>query len=100
ARDERAEVRVRRRGRGALVLAEFRRDLAGGDDVRVRVAPAQLLGRGELVARVAEREEKADRDRLGIDLRELTERLELAVGADPAGHAVTPLERHERLRMR
>ena len=99
AGEERTEVRVRRRGRGTLVLAELGRDLVRGDDVSGRVAPPQLVGDGELVSGVAEREEQADRDRLGVELgqRAQVERLEHALGPDPLSHAVTALERDERL---
>ena len=101
AREHRAEVGVDRRRRGALVLAELRRDLVRGDDVRVRVAAAQLGGDGALRLAVAEREEQRDGDRVGVDLRERgeVERDELACGAGSAAHAEAALERDERRRM-
>ena len=64
---------------------------------------APQLGRdGSLVRRIAEREEQADRNRLGVaDVRQRREieRLQLAVGPEPPAHAVAALERDERLRM-
>ena len=78
---DRPEVRVRGRRRRALVLAELRRDLVRGDDVRVREPAPQLVGDGALVRRVAVRMEQADGDSVGVDLgqRLEVERLELAV---------------------
>jgi hypothetical protein len=66
--------------------------------VRVGVPAAKLLGDLALVARVAEGEEEADGDRLGIELgqRREVERLELASRPQPAAHADAALERHER----
>jgi hypothetical protein len=97
------EVRVRRGRRRALVLPELRRDLVRRDDVEARVPPPQLGRDRVLVAGVAEREEQADRHRLGVaDVRKRgeVERLQLAVGAEAAADAVAALERDERLRMR
>ena len=86
ARHDRPEVRVDRRRRRALVLAELRRDLVRRDDVRVRQAAPHLGGDRALVRRVAVRVEQADRDRLGVELRQRVEveRLELAVRARSA----------------
>ena len=74
------------------------------DHARPRQPAAQLLGHRALVTGVAEREERADRDRLD-PLVEPGQRLELerlqhALGPDPLAHAVAALERDERLRMR
>ncbi len=71
------------------------------DDVCLRRSPAQLGGDGALVRRVAEREEQADGDRLGVHLgqRREVERPDDAVRADPLAHAVTSFDRDERLRM-
>ena len=66
ARRDRREVRVGGRRRGALVLAELGRDLVRGDDVHAGMPPAQLGRHGRLVGRVAEREEQADGDGLGV----------------------------------
>jgi hypothetical protein len=51
---------------------------------------------------VAEREEQAHRDRLGVELgqRVEVELLEHTVGPDPLAHADAALERDERLRVR
>ncbi len=70
--------------------------------MRVGVPAAQLRHDRALVRGVAEGEEQADRDRLGIvQIRQggEVERLQLAVGPDPAAHSDRTLERHERLRM-
>ena len=69
--------------------------------MRVGQATPQLGRDRELVARIAEREERADGDRLGIDVgqRVELERLEHAVRPDALADAVGPLERDERLRM-
>jgi hypothetical protein len=101
ARENRPEIGVDCRRRGALVLAELRCDLVGRDDVRLRVPPPQLLCDGALVGRVAEGEEQRDSDRVGLDLgqRLERERLELTVGSDPPAHSDAALERDERRRM-
>ena len=67
----------------------------------VRVAAPQLGGDGALVARVPEREEQADGDRLGVEFgqRGQIEGGDDPFGPDPFGDAVTALERHERLRL-
>ena len=95
------QVRVHHRGRRALVLAQLRSDLVRGDDVCVRVASAQLYRDLPLVARLAEREEEAHGDRVGVELRQRgeVERLELAVARDPPAHARAPLEWDERRRV-
>ncbi len=70
--------------------------------MRVRVPPSQLRDDGLLVRGVAEGEEQADGDRLGIaqvGQRVELERRELAVRADPAANAERALERHERVGM-
>ena len=66
-----------------------------------RVAAPELRRHRALVGRVAEREEERDGDRLGVDVRERVqvERLELALHADAAPHAVAALERDERCGM-
>ena len=70
--------------------------------MRVRQPPPNLLGHEPLVGRVAEREEEADRHRLGVELRERVEveRLDDAVRADALVDADAALERDERLRVR
>ena len=70
-----------------------------GDDVRVGVPSAELGRDLALVAVVAEGEEEADGDRLGVELgqRREVERLQLALRPDPAADADAALERHERL---
>ncbi len=96
-----AEVRVDgRRGR-SLVLTELGRHLVRGDDVSVRVPPAELGRDCQLVLRVTEREQEADGDGIGVDP---VERLQvewdkLPVGSHPLPHARTALERDERRRM-
>ena len=64
--------------------------------------PPQLRRNGPLVRRVAEGEEETNGNRLGVAYVgkgvEL-ERLELALRPEPAAHAVTALERYERLRV-
>ena len=74
------------------------RDLVRGDDVGARVAPAKLRRDGLLVLRMAEREEEADGDRLGVELGERAEiePLELAVGRHAPVDADAPVERDER----
>ena len=70
--------------------------------MRVRVSPPQLRHDRPLVRGVAEGEEQADGDRLGVaevGQRAELERRELAVRPDPPAHAERALERHERLRM-
>ena len=71
------------------------------DDSRARQPPAQLGGDGALVARVAEREEEADGDRLGVDLAQRLEieRPEHSFRTDPLGDAEAALQRHQRLGM-
>jgi hypothetical protein len=54
---------------GALVLAKLGCDLMRRDHVRVRIASSKLVRDGSLVRRVAEREEQADGNRLGLELR-------------------------------
>ena len=101
AGEHRAEVRVDRGRRGALVLAELRCYLVRGDDVRAR-HPAPQLGRDRpLVVGPVEREEQAHGYGLRLDLgqRLEVERLEHAVRADALAHAEAALERHERLGM-
>ena len=73
ARRDGPEVRVGRGRRRALVLAELRRDLVRGDDVRVRQPPSQLVGDGALVVGVAVRVQQADGDRLGVELGQRVE---------------------------
>ena len=66
------------------------------------MAPPQLGGDRLLVRGVAEREQEAHGDRLrlpDVGQRAEIERLELALGPEPAAHAVAALERHERLGM-
>jgi hypothetical protein len=62
-----AQVRVHDRRRGALELPQLGRDLVRGDDVRVRVALAQVSSERPLVGGVAVGVEEADRDRLAVD---------------------------------
>ena len=103
ARRDGREVRVDRGRRGALVLAELRRDLVRRDDVHAGIPPPQLLRHRELVRRIAEGEEQAHRHRLGVaDLRQRLEleRLELAVRPEPPHDAVTVAELDDRLGMR
>ena len=85
AREDRPEIGVDRRRRGALVLAELGRDLVRGDDPRAGQAAPQLVRDRLLVARVAEREEQADGDRLRVDCgqRVEVERPQHAVRPDP-----------------
>ena len=66
-----------------------------------RQAPSQLIGDRRLVSRIAKREERADSDRLGVELRKRVEveRHEHAVGPHPLAHAVAVLESNERLGM-
>ena len=95
------EVRVDRGRRRALVLAELGRDLVRGDDARPGQAAPQLLGDLALVARVAEREEEADGDGLGVDLgqRLEVERPQHALRPDPLVDSKAALQRNERLGM-
>src|SRR6266511_1831793 len=86
---------------GSLVLAELGCDLVRGDDARSRQPSPQLAYDRLLVARVAKREEEADRDRLSVDLGE---RLEIERAKHPfRPNALTDseaaLEGHERLWM-
>ncbi len=69
--------------------------------MRARVAAPEFLYDRELVFRMAEGEEKADSDRLGVNLRKRVEakRLELPVGAHALDHADAAVERDERRRM-
>jgi hypothetical protein len=69
--------------------------------VGARQAPAELVRHGQLVRGIAEREEKADGDRLRVDLGQgvEVELLQDALRADPLVHAVAAIERHERLGM-
>ena len=62
---------------------------------------AQLRDDGPLVLGVAEREEEADGDRLGVERRQgaQVERLELAVRRHTPGNSHAALERHERGRV-
>ncbi len=98
ARAQRAEIRVGGRRRSALVLAKLGGDLVRGDDVGVRQAPPQLLCDRRLVSRVAEREQRADCDRLGADLRQRVELEgdEHSVRAHALAHAVAVLQSYER----
>ena len=63
----RPEIRVGGDGRGALVLAELRRDLVRGDDVRRGVATAAAATARSCVG--SRKEEEADGDRLAVDRR-------------------------------
>ncbi len=67
----------------------------------VRQAPSQLIGDRRLVSRIAKREQRADSDRLGVELRQRVEveRHEHAVGPHPLAHAVAVLESDEWLGM-
>jgi hypothetical protein len=97
--ERRPEVRVDRRRRRALVLAELRGDLVGGDDPRVGQPAPQLGGELALVTLVAEREEQADGDCVSIDLGQGLE-VEWAqhpLGPDALGNCDAALQRHERL---
>ena len=99
---DRSEVGVRGRRRGALELAELRRDLVRCHDVRVRKPTPELVDDRLLVRRVAEREEQADGDRLSVQLgqRGEVELLDDAVGAHSLANAEAALERHQRLGVR
>ena len=91
SRRNRREIRVRGGRRGALVLAELRRDLVRRDDVHTGMPLAQLGRDRSLVRRVAKREQQTDRDRLDvadIGQRGEVERLQLAVRPEPPTHAV------------
>ena len=66
-RGHRPEVRVGRGRRRALVLAELRRDLVRGDDVRIRQPPPQLLGDRALVLRMPVRVQQADGHGLRVE---------------------------------
>ena len=101
AAGHRPEVGVDRGRRCSLVLAELGRDLVRRDDVRLRMTPSELGGYGSLVRRVAEGEEQAYGDRLGVEVghgREV-ERRDQAVRPDPFLDADAVLERDERLGM-
>ena len=65
------EVGVDDGGREALELAEGREDLVRGGDVQVGQRLAQGGGDPPLVARVAEGEQQADRDRIDLRVPEL-----------------------------
>ena len=97
--EHRAQVCVDRGRGGALVLPELGRDLVGGDDVRVRQPPADLVRDEALVRRVPEGEEEADRHGLRVELRERVEIewLDHALWADALVDADAALERDERL---
>jgi hypothetical protein len=97
--DDRAEVRVGHRRRRALVLAELGRDLVRGDHARTRQPPPELARDRRLVLGMAEREQEADRDGLGIELGERVEieGLEDAVGPKPLANPVAVLESNQRL---
>ena len=69
AGDDRPEVCVGRRRRRPFELAELGRDLVRRGDVRPGQPAPHLLRHGPLVRGVAEREEQAHRDRLGVELR-------------------------------
>ena len=68
AADDRPEVGVDERRRGALVLAEPRRNLAGDRDVDAGQLVAEDLRREALMVRVLEGPQKTDRDRLDVGL--------------------------------
>jgi hypothetical protein len=99
ATHERCQIRVDRRRRGPLVLAELGRDLVGSDDVRRRKSLPKVLDDMTLVGRVPKREEEAHRDRLGVELRHRleVELLEDAVWPDALADGVAALEWNERL---
>ncbi len=98
-RERRPEVRVDRSRRSTLVLAELRCDLVRRDDPRPGQPAPQFGGDLALVARVAEREEQADGDRLGVDLGQgvKVEAAEHAIRPDALGNSDAALERDERL---
>ncbi len=98
AGQDRPQVRVDRRRRCALVLAELRRDLVRGDDVQRRIAATDLVRDGLLGAGIAEGEQQAHRHRLRVQLgkRRQVERDELALTARPLADSVAALERDER----
>ncbi len=99
--DRRAEVRVDRGRRRALVFAELGSDLVRCDHVRGRKTSAKLLRDAPLVLRVPVGVEETDRDRLGVDLPERLEleRRHLSLGLHPPAHADAALERDEWLGM-
>ena len=98
---ERTEVGVGSRCRCPLVLAKLRRDLVRRDDVCFREASSQLAGDRRLVGRVAEREQRADRYRVDVDVRQRVEleRHEHPVRPYALAHAVAVPESNERLGM-
>ena len=71
------------------------------DDVCFREASSQLAGDRRLVGRVAEREQRADRYRFSVDVRQRVEleRHEHPVRPHPLAHAVAVPESNERLGM-
>ncbi len=73
ARHNRAEVRIDRRRRRSLVLAELGRDLVRRNDVRLRQPTAYLGCDRALVRGVPVRVEEADRHRLRVDLGQRVE---------------------------
>ena len=99
--NRRPEIGVDRGRRGALVLAKLRRDLVRRDHAGGGHPAPQLLRDRALVRRIAEREQQADRDGLGVHLCERAEieLLQHALRPDPLAHAEAALERHERLGM-
>ena len=73
ARDDRRDVRVDHRGRGALVFLDLRQHLArDGAGQRRRLSPDELLD-GELMRRVGVRVQQADRDRLDLFREQLVD---------------------------
>ncbi len=98
AGQDRPQVRVDRRRRCALVLAELGRDLVRGDDVQRRIAATDLVRDGLLGSGIAKGEQQAHRHRLRVQLgkRRQVERDELALTARPLADSVAALERDER----
>ena len=76
-------------------------DLVRGDDAHAGHPPPQLVRDRPLVGRIPEREQRADRDRLRVELRKRVqvEWFENALRPDPLPYAKAALEGHERLGM-
>ena len=81
----RLEIGVRGGGREALELAELGDDLVRQGDLGVRVVLGDELTGAQLVARVQEREEEADADRLDACRLELEDRLDAALLVERRG---------------
>ena len=106
-RHRRPRIAVRRRGRGALVLAHLRVNLARQADRKVGIGAGNPLARGNFVHRIFISVQKTDRQRLDAvcdqrldfspQLRQIQRVDDVAIAVDAFRNVVAALARHQGL---